>query len=270
MRWAPSSWRRRCCRAHICIGIWSLRGVEAMSLLVVLIAVGQITFGAIAHEDLSLYPLEFVIFPFVMWAAVRFGPPTTAVVILVAATLTILHAVARGAPVAVPGAPAQLVLLQIHMSVLAVSGLMLAAATRERVTAERRRAANHRSARILWFAARRRPFCTRWLSSLHWDVGALWRLDAERGELRCITVVSRPGCEAPVFCADTATRTFAPGRGLPGPRVGGRRRVLDRGCPPRSELSACIGGVFRRVAERVCFSDPPRKRCAGRGRNLPA
>jgi PAS domain S-box-containing protein len=52
--------------------------------------------------------------------------------------------------------------------------------------------------------------------STGWDIGALWRVDAEAARLRCIGVWRRPSIEATQFEARTMEFVFAAGEGLPG------------------------------------------------------
>jgi PAS domain S-box-containing protein len=52
--------------------------------------------------------------------------------------------------------------------------------------------------------------------SLDWDLGAFWRVDAHRDQLRCVTTWSRRADQAPTFEALTRETTLARGRGLPG------------------------------------------------------
>jgi PAS domain S-box-containing protein len=59
---------------------------------------------------------------------------------------------------------------------------------------------------------------------LDWEVGALWRVDAASGTLRCVDIWSAPAVEIPQFEALTMRMAFPPGVGLPG-------RVWDTGQP---------------------------------------
>ena len=52
--------------------------------------------------------------------------------------------------------------------------------------------------------------------TLEWDLGTVWQLDRSQGLLCCIDVWHYPGVEADGFIADTRTRRFEPGVGLPG------------------------------------------------------
>ena len=78
------------------------------------------------------HPLEYVIFPFVIAAAVRLGQPATALVVLGASVVTIWNTVRGAGPFAGARSIESLILLQAFMGVLAGTGLLLAAAIAER------------------------------------------------------------------------------------------------------------------------------------------
>jgi PAS domain S-box-containing protein len=88
-------------------------------------------FGATPH------PLEYVIFPFVIGAAVRGGPTVTSWVVLAASAITVWHTVAGEGPFASADRRDGLILLQSFMGVLAGTAMLLTAAMAERRTAER-------------------------------------------------------------------------------------------------------------------------------------
>jgi PAS domain S-box-containing protein len=88
-------------------------------------------FGASPH------PFEYVVFPFVIGAAVRGGPAVTSWVVLAASTITIWHTVAGEGPFASADLRDSLILLQSFMGVLAGTAMLLAAAMAERRTSER-------------------------------------------------------------------------------------------------------------------------------------
>ncbi|HZR67823.1 MAG TPA: MASE1 domain-containing protein [Burkholderiales bacterium] len=101
------------------------RGVEAAALLAGLGATSALAFSEAPAAQLS----EYVIFPFLIWAALRFGPAGAAVVSLAAYAFE-TYATYRGLgpfPGVDPGQA--LILLQAFMAVAAVTGLVLAAIT---------------------------------------------------------------------------------------------------------------------------------------------
>jgi signal transduction histidine kinase len=86
---------------------------------------------------LSAYPLEYAVFPFVIWAAIRFGPRETAAVVLMISTIAV-HATARehGPSAATLNQDQRLLLLELFVAVVATTGLTLAATAAERARAE--------------------------------------------------------------------------------------------------------------------------------------
>ena len=116
---------------------WSRRDWLITAVLVASAAmVTHVVFGQLL--GLSSHPLEYVVFPVVIAAAVTAGPPATALVVLGASALTIWHTVRGFGPFASPAVHQSLILLQTFMGVLAGTALLLAAAIAERRTSERR------------------------------------------------------------------------------------------------------------------------------------
>ena len=76
--------------------------------------------------------MAYSIFPFVVWAALRFGQQGTTIVTLVASGLAIWGTVGGLGPFGTGPVPERLLLLQIFMAVIAITGMLLAAALSER------------------------------------------------------------------------------------------------------------------------------------------
>ena len=141
----------------------------------------QVVFGPTFGRLIGHHPLEYVIFSFVIAAAVRLGQPATALVVLAASAVTIWNTVRGAGPFAGTAVHQSLILLQVFMGVLAGTGLLLAAAIAERRTSERRRAAAYAVGEVLAEApnltqaapAILRAIC----ENLEWQVGALWLVD---------------------------------------------------------------------------------------------
>ncbi len=118
---------------------WSVLRVGELALLVSLVFTVAVTaFTTQTTYGLLNYPLSFVPFPFVIWAAPRFGLRGAATTSILVAGLAILGTSQGGGPFARTGAsPAEaLFLLQLYVTALAISGLFLAAAMSERRDAE--------------------------------------------------------------------------------------------------------------------------------------
>ena len=96
-----------------------------------------------------------------------------------------------------------------------------------RLRAEARLRAQYEIARTLSEAHSIEDASPRLLQSvcqaLDWDLGAVWGLDIERSDLRCVSTWRAPGSNAAAFDELTARTTFRKGVGLPG-RVWAERR----------------------------------------------
>jgi len=116
-------------------------------------------------------------------------------------------------------------------------------------------AAEYATARVLAESARLAEATPRILeaicTTLGWEHGALWRVDAQSGVLRCVTLWSTSGVDVAVFEGQTRATVFAPGIGLPG-RVWATGRpafipdVLQDSNFPRAAAAAQAGlhGAF--------------------------
>ena len=125
--------------------VWSRRDYVHTALFVTgAIAVTHFVFGQLA--GLSQHPLEYVVFPLAIAAAVRGGLPVTAFVVLAVSGVTIWHTVRGDGPFASPQVHESLIQLQVFMGVLSGTALLLAAALLERKTSER---GEHAAAAVL-------------------------------------------------------------------------------------------------------------------------
>jgi PAS domain S-box-containing protein len=90
----------------------------------------------------------------------------------------------------------------------------------ERKRAEQRLRAQHTVTQMLAEAATLEDVTPNILQAvgefLHWDLGALWRVDRQAGVLRCVAVWHKASVEVPQFAATIRASTFLPGIGLPG------------------------------------------------------
>jgi PAS domain S-box-containing protein len=123
---------------------WPLgRVLEALALLAGVVVVSLTVFVGAFNFWPGSYPLHYTVFPFVIAAAMRFGQRGASTVTFVASTLVIWSTVNGFGPFAVGTLDERLVMVQLFMAVVAVTGLLLAAAICERDTAERRRAEDY-------------------------------------------------------------------------------------------------------------------------------
>ncbi len=200
---------------------WNLaRAAEFACLLVGLALTSRLAFGQGEVGRLQLHPYAYVLFPFVIWAALRFGQQGSSLSALAASMLAILATVGGVHTNGPIEAGKSLVYLQGYMGILAGTGLMLGAAVSERNRAERHRAAGYAVATILNESGTLQEATPRILRAicecLDFDLGAVWTVDPESAALRCVELWHGPGIRTDQFSALSRVRTFAAGIGLPG------------------------------------------------------
>ena len=108
-------------------------------LLILLTAACFVVFGDLPFVSVKLHALAFAVLPFVMWAAISFGVGGAALSVFLIATIATLETALGYGPFAVSTPFTNAVLLDVLFSVLAVSGLTLAAATTEGRNAHKER-----------------------------------------------------------------------------------------------------------------------------------
>ena len=89
------------------------------------------------------YPVHYLIFPAVIWAALRLGQHATATLVFGSLTVTIIATLAGRGPFVTSNIGASLLQVALFMAVVCVTGLFLGAATAERNRAERRRSEDY-------------------------------------------------------------------------------------------------------------------------------
>src|SRR5205807_8192603 len=95
------------------------RVLEAVALTLFVTAVSLTIFRAGLGRAISHHPLEYLIFPPVIWAALRFGQRGTSAVSLMASGIAVWGTAAGLGPFAAAGPNDRLVLLLLFMSVVA-------------------------------------------------------------------------------------------------------------------------------------------------------
>jgi integral membrane sensor domain MASE1 len=113
------------------------RLAEFSTLLICLTVTCFIVFGDLPLIPVTLHVLAFVVLPFVIWAAIRFGVSGIALSTLLIATIATIETALGSGPFAQDSPFTNAVLLDLFFAVLAVSGLILAAVIAERQQAER-------------------------------------------------------------------------------------------------------------------------------------
>jgi signal transduction histidine kinase/integral membrane sensor domain MASE1 len=113
--------------------------LERWIWLTSLIAVSWVVFYSHASKTIALYPIEYFPFPFVMWAALRFGQLRAALASFILSVIAISGTVLdRGPFIAKATNPSQVILLlQAFIGVITITALILAAVTATRQAAER-------------------------------------------------------------------------------------------------------------------------------------
>jgi hypothetical protein len=210
---------------------------EAVAALACLLAVTAGVFGGRLAAAAN-HPLEYTIFPMLIWLALRFGQPGTSLAILLASILAISGTVAGFGPFASGPAHEGLVLLQVFNGVMAATALLLGAAMAERATRERRRAADYAVTQVLADAgtlAASAPGILRAVcENLGWDLGILWKVEPDVAGLRFVEAWHVPTAAVEKFAAFSRRTDFLPGVGLPG-------RVWSACGGPWPSRSSCTG-----------------------------
>jgi signal transduction histidine kinase/integral membrane sensor domain MASE1/CheY-like chemotaxis protein len=194
--------------------------LDIVVMLVAAAAVTTLVFGDTFGQAFARGPLLYVLFPVVIVAAVRYGQPCAALVVLLASTLTVIYTARGIGPFASPVVADGLIQLQAFMGVLGCTGLLLAAALTERKTIQRRMNAAHAVGEALADAAdldhAAAPLLRGICDSLKWQFGAIWLVDDDGKRLRPFKTFAQPDARLEDFQRTTEQMTFEPGVGLPG------------------------------------------------------
>ena len=109
-----------------------VRFVEALVLLPFLMVVGSVAFGGLLTSLGANHPLEFLCIPLVVWAAFRFGQREAALATFLLSGIAIWGTVNGLGPFAMEVRNNSLLLLDLFLAILALTGLVVGAATMER------------------------------------------------------------------------------------------------------------------------------------------
>ena len=102
------------------------QALEGVALLTVLVLVAELP---------SQRDVPYIVFPLLIWAALRFGPRGASLSLLVASGLTVLNTAHNTGPFVRESITDSLLSTQLFLATAAVSSLILAAVTAERATA---------------------------------------------------------------------------------------------------------------------------------------
>ena len=123
----------------ISTGLDLRRLLETVALLVVTLLASSIVVLVSPAIGSHEYPLHYMVFPLVVWAALRLRQPGTTALTLLVSAIAIWSSAHRLGPAALVTANESLILVQLFMAVVATTGLFLGAAIAERDTSEARR-----------------------------------------------------------------------------------------------------------------------------------
>ncbi len=122
--------------------------LEASLWLGLLLSISWMVFGSTTGSAIANYPLEYLPFPFIVWAALRLGQRGTALCILLVAIVAVVGAVMSGGPFitkAQGNLEEAILLMQAYLSVVGVTALVLAATVAERRASEEQLRQSQRS-----------------------------------------------------------------------------------------------------------------------------
>ena len=117
--------------------------LRAAAFAAAAIAITGLVFGS---ASFNTHPIEYIVFPLAIAAAVSGGPAITSLVVLCASSIAIWYTSRGAGPFSGQTVHDSLVLLQVFMGVLAATALLLAAAIAERRASEDR---EHEAAEVL-------------------------------------------------------------------------------------------------------------------------
>jgi PAS domain S-box-containing protein len=117
---------------------WTLKGlrpqhaIEALALAVLMVGVGRFAlWGSLSSEN-GIYSMKFVLVPFVVWAAFRFGQKAVTLVILLASGMAIGGAIHVARQLTWLSSQDSLLITQVFVGVMSVTGLALTSTLEER------------------------------------------------------------------------------------------------------------------------------------------
>ena len=117
------------------------QALEALFFVLCLVVVGQAVFGGWLPTDVHNYPLEFLCFPPLVWAAFRFGQREAATASVALSAVALWGTLRGSGPFVRDTQNESLLLLQAFMATVAVTTMAICAVVAERHRAETQREA---------------------------------------------------------------------------------------------------------------------------------
>ena len=114
------------------------RSVEAGGLAFSIIVVGLIVFANLLRTETEFYSMPYVIFPLVIWAALRFGPRGAATATFMISAIAIGNTAQGYGAFRMERLSDRLTYLQSFMGIVAVTAMVLAAVVAERAQSEKK------------------------------------------------------------------------------------------------------------------------------------
>ena len=203
-------------------GSWA----EVVALEVVAIGLTISIFSS-RVSPFATHPLEYAVFPVVIWAGLRFGHSGAALVNTTISRIAIFGTLRGMGPFGTtPVTQDAIIALQIYTGLTAVSGLVLGAAVADRRRSELLRQTDHALANILSEERDLIHATPRIIQAvcetLEWEVGVLWQANEATQTLEFVDSWHQDPRLAE-FVVDSQARQFRHGVGLPG-RVWSTRR----------------------------------------------
>jgi PAS domain S-box-containing protein len=192
---------------------------EIVSLETLAIVLSVLVFST-PVSPLAAHPLEYAVFPVVIWAGLRFGHPGAALVNTTISRIAIYGTLRGMGPFgATPVTQDSVIALQIYAGLTAVSGLVLGAAVADRKRSELLRQTDHALATILSEERDLQHATPRIIQAvcetLEWEVGILWQTNEATQALDYVDSWQvSPRLDE--FVTDSRRRQFRSGVGLPG------------------------------------------------------
>jgi len=196
------------------------RLVEVGALVASLVVVSLLVFRA-GHASMQAIVLQpYILFPLLIWAALRFRQRGMATAIFLVTSLAIWGTAQGLGPFARGMVNESLLSLQAFMGVVAVTMLILTAGVVERRRAELRVRANYSAARVLADAPSPGEALPGILQAicenLEWDCGNVWIADVDGGRLIHAAEWHGPRMGLEEFGESASRVSFRPGVGMAG------------------------------------------------------